>query len=77
MKAKMTKVGAVVAAAIYFSFGYAKAAMVGFFSFGLVNLTWPLIGSLVAAMKGYKTNAAVFLAAGLLSAYYQAFVLSI
>jgi len=76
-KERMTKVGAGVGYASTLSLPLTHLAIFGIFLYGLVKLSWPLVGASCLALYGWRSGKKTFLAAGVAATYALAFGASI
>lgn len=77
MRTKITMVGAGAAYAATLSVPIVHILLFSVYLFGLVKLSWLLVGSSCAALYGWKRNHRIFVGAGLLVSYCLAFGYSI
>lgn len=60
IKTKMLMTGAICGVAISYAYKMSHVAMIGLFCFGLVKISWPLVGAIATALYGWKYNKKVF-----------------
>lgn len=77
LKTKMIMIAALCTIAISYAFKMSHVLMIALFSFGLVKISWPLVGALATALYGWKFNKKIFLGLGVAGAYALAFGVSL